>query len=234
MLAGAAIVRDGGKAWFGRPRLFAVAAALWLVLTLVLTLGPPAARLEIERDGAVGPLLLGAAALVGAGLALAFVAQGRARAGVAAMAAGALLAWINLFGVTLPALDRVFLSPRIMAAVDAHKPCPATRLTLLDYHEPSLVFLHGPGVVLARSPEEAAASVAEDPACSLALVGDAGRDALTTDLAQRGYTASEVARIEGLNHNEGGAEAVTLHRAVPIPVQNPARRPTKAARPGAR
>lgn len=215
MLCAAAILDAEEKKWFGRPRLFAAATAVWLVFTLVFALGPPALRLALQQDMAVGPLLMGGAALVGAAITLALVAQGRARAGVAAMCATALLTWINLFGVTLPAMDRIFISPRVVAALERERPCPETRLALLDYHEPSLVFLYGPGVVLTRSPAEAAAEVARDPACTLALTANAGRADFLAEMQARGLGVTQIAAVAGENYNEGDEDDLTIYRVTP-------------------
>jgi 4-amino-4-deoxy-L-arabinose transferase-like glycosyltransferase len=213
MLCAAAIGEAGDRKWFGRPRLFIVAAAVWLLLALVFTVGAPAFRLDLQKDMAVGSLALGGAALFCAMIALALAAQGRARAGVAAMVATALLTWFNVFALTLPAMHNLFLSPQVMAALDGNRPCPATRLALLDYHEPSLVFLYGPGVVLTRSPAEAAGEVARDPACTLALTAHAGRAGFLEALRAKGLTPELVATVAGENYNEGGEEALTVYRA---------------------
>ena len=213
MLCAAGILAAGGARWFGRPRLFAATAVLWLLIAMVFTVGAPALRLELQKDAAVGPLMLGGVALVGALFTLAFVGQGRPRAGVVAAVATALLTWFNVFQLTLPALGQLFLSPRVMAAIAPVRPCPTSRLALLDYHEPSLVFLYGPGVVLTHSPAEAAAALAADPSCTMALTGDAGRAAMLADLSARGIATRAIATVSGQNYNEGGAETLTVYVA---------------------
>jgi 4-amino-4-deoxy-L-arabinose transferase-like glycosyltransferase len=220
MLSAAAIERSGTMKWFGRPRLFAGVAILWTLVAIILTVGLPALRLELEKDVAVGPLLLGGVALVGASLVLALVAQGRSRTAVGVAAGVALVAWFNAFAITLPGMKTLFMSPRIMAAIDGQRPCPQTKIAMLDYHEPSLVFLYGPGVVLARSPEEAAEAVGRDPACTLALTANAGREPLQAALLARDISLREVATVSGENYNEGDEEAVHIFRAgVQGPVQ---------------
>ncbi|MDX2234189.1 MAG: glycosyltransferase family 39 protein [Hyphomonadaceae bacterium] len=213
MLCAAAILDAGAQRWFGRPRLFLAAAVVWLLLAGLFLAGAPALRLELQQDQGVGPLLLGGVGLLGAGLTLALIAQGRARAGVVAMAATALVAWTNLFAFTLPAMDKLFLSPRVVAALADERRCPLTRLALLDYHEPSLVFLYGPGVVLTRTPEEAATAVAADPACTLALTASPGRAGFLEAMAAQGMAVREIAAISGENYNEADEGALTIYRA---------------------
>jgi len=213
MLSAAAIQQAGDAPWFGRPRLFAFAAVLWLIFALVLTVGVPAVRLELQHDAAFLPLLLGALALFGCAIVLALVAQGRARAAMAAMMATALLAWVNNFGLTLPQLDQVFMSPRVMALAQETAPCPTSKLALLEYHEPSLVFLNGSDTVLARTPGELAAHFAADRACAIGLVGEPLREDFLAAAAKAGIKPAELGVIEGYNHNDGDANRLTLYRA---------------------
>jgi 4-amino-4-deoxy-L-arabinose transferase-like glycosyltransferase len=210
MLAAAALLDARSQRWMGRPRLFVVAAIFWLVFTLVLTVGVPAVRLELERDAAFGGLLVGIVALLAGLVMLALAAQGRTRAALAAMTATAALAWVNAFGITLPAMRSVFMAPRVMALVNDAKPCPTSRLALLEYHEPSLVFLSGSATMLAQTPEELAAYLKGDPACRIGLVGEPKRTALLAAAAAQGLTLAELGVIEGFNHNEGEENRLTL------------------------
>lgn len=214
MLSAAALVDANGRRWLGRPRLFLAAAIVWLVVAAAIAVGLPAARLEMQKDAAFGALVLGAATLVGAGIALALASQGRAKAAAGAMVGVAIAAWVNLFGLTLPGATNVFLSPRVMAAVEAARPCRDSKLALLDNHEPSLVFLHGPGIVLVRTPGEAAQFLANNPACRLVLTSGVSRKQLLIEFAARGVLTEVAATIDGVNYNERNAGALTLHRAV--------------------
>ena len=228
MLSAAAILEAGSAKWFGRPRLFAAVAVLWTIVAAVLTVGVPGLRIYLQNDVAMGSLLLGGVALIGALFTLGLVGQGRPRAGVVAAVATALLTWFNAFGVTLPALDRIFMSPRVIAAIGAQRPCPTSRLALLDYHEPSLVFLYGPGIVLTHTPAEAAAALAADTACTMVLTGNSGRDAMLADLRARGIAMKEIATVTGENYNEGDDEKLSVYVAAPKPP--PATSPARVRR----
>jgi len=212
MLSAAAVQQAGDAKWFGRPRLLAVAAFFWLVFALVLTIGVPALRLELQQDAAFLPLLLGGVALLGCAITLALVAQGRSRAGVAVMMATALLTWVNNFGLTLPQMDQVFMSPRVMALAQRTAPCPTSKLALLEFHEPSLVFLNGSQTVLARTAEEFTAHFATDRACAIGLVGEPKREAFLAAANAEGLKPVELGVVEGFNHNEGDRNKLTLYR----------------------
>lgn len=214
MLSAAALLHADGKRWLGRPRLFLAAAFVWLVVGSVLAIGLPAARLELQQDSAFGPLFFGAVTMVGATIVLALAAQGRARAALGGMVALALVTWLNVFQFTLPGAAKLFMSPRVVEALATAKPCPQSPLALLDYHEPSLVFLYGPGVTLTRSAEEASTFLAANRACGMALVGNESRDALLRDLKAQGIAPRLVATIPGANFNDGGdAQSLTVYAA---------------------
>lgn len=212
MLSAAALLKVGDAKWFGRPRLFAAAAGFWLLFGLVFTLGVPALRLALENDGAFLPLLLGAVAFVGMCITLALVAQGRARAGLIAMSATALLTWCNDFGLSLPQFTQVFMSPRVMALAQQTAPCPTSKLALLEYHEPSLVFLNGSDTVLTKTPEEFTAHFSADRACAIGLVGEPKRQAFLETAMAAGLKPVELGVVEGYNHNEGDRNRLTLYR----------------------
>lgn len=213
MLSAAALLQNDGLKWFGRPRLFAGAAIVWLLIALVFTIGLPALRLDIEQDAAFGQLLAGGAALVVAGIMLAFAADGRARAALAAMLVTALITWTNIFGFTLGQLDHVVLSPRVMALAQSTAPCPTSRLGLLEYHEPSLVFLNGSDTKLAFTPDELVAHFKTDPACAIGLVGEKAREPFLAAAASAGLTPVELGAVEGVNVNEHAQRnRLTLYR----------------------
>lgn len=214
MLSAAALGEAHGRRWLGRPRLFFAAAIVWLLVALVLLIGLPAVRLELQQDGAFGPLLLGAATFVGACIVLTLAAQGRTRAALVGMVPLALAAWLNIFQFTVPGATRLFMSPRVVAALDTARPCPQAPLALLDYHEPSLVFLYGEGVTLTRTPAEAGAFLAAHRTCGMTLVGKESRDALLADFAARGIATRIVATIPGANFNDrGDAQTLTVYAA---------------------
>ena len=90
------------------------------------------------------------------------------------VAAAALMTYASLFGIVLPGLRTIWLSPRIAAMVAQVRPCGDSVLASTSFSEPSLVFLVGPATRLV-GPVAAADLLAHDPRCAMALVGS--RDA---------------------------------------------------------
>ncbi|KAF0173361.1 MAG: glycosyltransferase family 39 protein [Hyphomonadaceae bacterium] len=214
MLSAAALAEADGRKWLGRPRLFAAAAVIWMIVALMFTIGIPGMRLGLEQDGSYGELLLGGFAFVLAAITLALAADGRTRAALAAMAATAFLTWTNIFGFVFGKLDHVLLSPPVMSLVEGTAPCPTSQLALLEYHEPSLVFLNGSDTKLAFTPEELVAHFNTDPACAIGLVGDGKRTAFLEAATVAGLKPVELGAVEGVNVNERGERnRLTLYRA---------------------
>lgn len=131
------------------------------------------------------------------------------RIGAAAAAAG--IALSLLFGTIAPRLEPLWLSPRIVAAVQAHRPCETPVLAAAGYHEPSLVFLAGTDTLLTDT-EGAARHLLASPACAMALAPKADGSRLTTLVSAGGRRAEVVAEIHGLNYSSGAILDLQLYR----------------------
>lgn len=211
-LSAAALLRVSGRPAFGRPILFSVAAFVWAVFGLVLAVGVTGVQAYLEGQPSLSAMLLsglGVAAMIAVVVLSVF---GRARQAIVASAAAALIVSFNTFQIVAPSLQTLFMSPRIVEAARSVAPCPQSRIVSTPYAEPSFVFLAGGTPLLARDAAQAADVFIADGACALALIGDERRDAFLAALAQHGASAQAVRRIEGVNHNEGGAQGFTLYR----------------------
>lgn len=216
-LAVAAIFAPGeGKAPLWLRVLAGVYAAIWLAASgLVAALGPAGLH---WAEGIVAPLLVVAGVLIflAAAVALALYLTGRRPAAlVSGLIAGG-LAVITVYGGTLPRLETLWLTPRIVAAVDAHGTCEPTQLIASAFREPSLVYRHGPyDTVLPDGPADAAARLAGDTACSLALIDASEAEAFLAQAEALGLTLESLETIEGQNYSNGDEMRLTLYRAQP-------------------
>ncbi len=131
------------------------------------------------------------------------------RVGAAAAAAGA--AYAVLIGLIVPSLTPMWLTPRIVAAIQESKPCQNSILASSQYHEPSLIFMAGTNTKLTDT-QGAAAHLAMDPACALALVPVADEPALQSALVGSGKTAARLKEIDGTNYSSGDKLALGLYR----------------------
>ena len=123
---------------------------------------------------------------------------------------------ITVYGVTMPRLETLWLTPRIVAAVDAHAACEPTRLVTSAFREPSLVYRHGPyDTVLAADPADAATRLAADTACSLALIDASEAEPFLAQAATLGLTLQALETVEGQNYSNGDEMRLTLYRAQP-------------------
>lgn len=212
LLAAAGLVHAGKQRWFGRPRLFVFAALIWLAAGAILAIAPVA--LASHYQGAATPLSMAIAALAILCMlvVIGLVITGRSRAALVAAVASAVFVAINNYQVVVPHLDRLFISPRIDAALDAHQLCDQTHVVSFSYREPSLVFLYENGPIFyPDSLEEAAENVFADAACTLIVVED-GDVGLIEVLTQTGHELQPLAELEGYNYGSGGEEQLTIYR----------------------
>ncbi len=77
------------------------------------------------------------------------------RSFAAVLAVGALLLHTATFGFVLPALQTVWVTPRLVAAIQRHAGSPHPQVAAVGFHEPSLVFLTGTDTKLVFAREAA-------------------------------------------------------------------------------
>mgnify|MGYP000019765329 FL=1 len=192
--------------------------AVWLAYSALVAALGPGGLYWIE--GRVSPMLILAGVLIGlaAVATLTLYLTGRRPAAlIAGVVAGGLGA-VTVYGNTLPRLETFWLTPRIVAAVEAHGACETTRLVTSAFREPSLVFRHGPyDTLLADGPAGAADALAADPSCSLALIDAAEAAPFLARAGTLSLTPQALAVIEGQNYSNGDEMALTLYRAGPAP-----------------
>lgn len=199
------------SAWWEKALWYATAFGL-----AVVTLGLAAIAIgaPIYLEGRFLWVSLPAAALVLAAGWLAFSPRTEIPvmrvAGAALSAAGA---YAMLFALILPTLDTMWLSKRVVAAVEADRPCPTSVLASTRLHEPSLVFLAGTGTLLTDA-AGAAAHLRADAACALALVATEDESAFRAALGE-GPTPVALTQIAGLNYSSGDRLSMTLYRVAP-------------------
>ncbi|WP_152980047.1 glycosyltransferase family 39 protein [Mesorhizobium sp. 1M-11] len=181
---------------------------------VVVTLGIAAIAVgaPLYLTGAFNPWSIPAAIFALAAGYLAFPRQSQLslnRVGAAAAAAGA--AYALLIGLIVPTLTPIWLTPRIVAAIQEKKPCENSVLASSQYHEPSLIFMAGTKTKLTDT-QGAADHLATDPNCALALVPVADEAALQSALAGSGKTATRLTEINGTNYSSGDKLALGLYR----------------------
>ncbi len=117
-----------------------------------------------------------------------------------------------LFGIVIPSLTPIWMTPRIVAAVQAAQPCGNSVLASSEYREPSLVFMLGTKTLLTNL-KGAEDHVSADPACALALVPVRQGNEFAGQLSQRGLAVQRVAVIDGYNFSSGDTLSLGLYRA---------------------
>lgn len=133
------------------------------------------------------------------------------RAGAASAAA---IAFMGLFTASvLPAMTPMWISPHIVSAFNAAKPCADSLLASVDYHEPSLVFLAGTTTNLTDT-KGAAAHLAASPKCNVAVLPIALRGELQALLPTE-LTLVDIGMVDGINYSKGDEKKLVLVRIAP-------------------
>ncbi|BCM19907.1 ArnT family glycosyltransferase [Mesorhizobium sp. J8] len=133
---------------------------------------------------------------------------------IAAIAVGAGITFSLLFGVIAPSLKPIWLSPAVMAAVDANRLCDTTVLASAKFQEPSLVFLVGTKTVL-TDVEGVARHLLDDPSCALGLAPIKDEQKLADVLTAQGKSAKRLTEIDGINYSSGDKLSLGLYRVAP-------------------
>jgi len=139
------------------------------------------------------------------------------RGAAVGMLAAAPLLYAALVDGVLPRVDAIWISPRVVAAAEAHwraiggrPPASERPFATAGFHEPSLVFLAGTDTRLVRDGAEAAQHLADRPR-GLALVRDRYDAAFRAEAERLGVTPRAVTTITGLNYSRGQRLRLTLY-----------------------
>lgn len=123
----------------------------------------------------------------------------------------ALVLYLELFMVLVPALQPEWLSYKIARTVQTLKPCKQSVLVSASYSEPSLVFLVGKETRLVNL-EKTVAFLKHDPVCGLALVDQRDLERFQTRLDQAGISVDRLGTIQGLNYSTGKQMNLGLYK----------------------
>lgn len=208
-LAAAALAQPIGPRarWAGAILAVVVGTALAAGVIYLLSLYGDASD---AWAAALTAVLLVAAGLVGAYLSI----KGAPRGGVAAALVLGVAGHGALAAGLVPRLDPLWVSARLEAALDRGRLLPRQGLAeapiaVAGFAEPSLVFALGTTTEL-DGPAEAAQAIAENRP---AIVEAREAEAFRQQLAARGVTVREVARVDGLNYSKGDEVALRVYVA---------------------
>lgn len=171
-----------------------------------------AALVLLDRfGGGIGPLaILAALAAIAVALAAIIPARdGAPAAGVALLVVAAVPLYFLAFGVALPGVSQLWLSPRLAEAIETSAPCPNPGIASAGYDEASLIFTLGTGIKLLDG--KAAADFLGEPGCRIALLDGRSEKAFLARAAKLRIAVEKRATVEGLNLGRFGMMKVDLY-----------------------
>ncbi|SDR11761.1 glycosyltransferase family 39 protein [Pseudovibrio sp. Tun.PSC04-5.I4] len=124
--------------------------------------------------------------------------------------ASAVLMFVGFWMFAVPALTKVWISPKLVEAVSSIAKCGSTEVASAGFNEPSFVFLQGTQTQL-LSAEKAARFLAagvqgaalSEGTCRVALVEGRQLDRFDAEVLQLGLKTSEAPSVSGININGG-------------------------------
>jgi 4-amino-4-deoxy-L-arabinose transferase-like glycosyltransferase len=186
-------------------------AVLWLMITLALVGG--ALFYVPNAYGGGGSVLLWVLAVpvvIASGAAVLFLLRGEGEnASAAAIAAGATFAAIT-FAAILPRLEQVMVS-RNAADLIARSGALPKAVTIVGFHEPSIVFQVGTEIQLSANAVEAADFLTKTPN-SVAMVESRFDAEFHQRLTQLNFVAEKLGETKGLNYSNGKQVTLSLYR----------------------
>lgn len=213
-LVTAAALVDGAGANAGRALRWtgaALVALLPLAIFGAVLAGPFALGLWPSPPGVV---LCGFAALLAVWSA-ARLAHGEALVALPRAVIAMLLMTGGVWGFSGPALETIWVSPRLVAAIAEKTPCPTPEVASSGFSEPSFVFLQGTGTRLIPGNEAAAFLAAQPKTCRIAVIEKRQEESFLTAAAASGLVPELRGRVEGVNINGGRTLDLGLYVAGP-------------------
>lgn len=137
--------------------------------------------------------------------------RGALRGAVLGTVIGASGLYALIFTGALPALQPLWVSTRLAAAVSVSDPGRSLPVFIAGFGEPSAVFLLGTGTRHGEGADAARYLAAERTA--IVLVEARHRDTFLAEADALGLQPNEGATVSGLNYSRGKPVAVTLYRA---------------------
>nr|WP_319387302.1 glycosyltransferase family 39 protein [uncultured Roseibium sp.] len=194
---------------------------------MVLLAVPPVGLAAISF---AGPFVLGVwpsppgAVIMAIGAVFGVAAASRLSKGVAlnafpAATLSAVCIAIGFWGFVGPALTPIWVSPRLVAAIDQIPGCgdgAGRQVVTSGFHEPSFIFLEGTGTRII-SPKGAAEFLAEAPpedggACRVAAIESREETAFLQAAKEIGLVPEVRKRVDGLNINGGDDVDIALYQ----------------------
>jgi 4-amino-4-deoxy-L-arabinose transferase-like glycosyltransferase len=179
-----------------------------------------AIALIVAMDRFGGGITAAAIILCVVGIAVAAAAtlaagKGRALSGIGLLAVAALPLHVLAFGMVVPAVAGLWLTPRIAAALARDAPCADRVVASAGYQEASLIFTVGTGIRFVDG--AAAANFLAKPGCRVALVEARMEPVFLSRAKQAGIGVAKKETITGLNIGRVATAEVGVYTAASGP-----------------
>ena len=193
-----------------RQRWLTTAPAWWFILSIVGAVATVVLHIVIgQQPGFFAWPFLVAAMIMALFAWWLFAVDGAEVALLRAVTAAILFVWA-LFGMTLPAIPRLFPAQELSKYVRFTAGCDDPQVATAGYHEPSLVFLTG--TELRHTTGTGAAEFLKEGGCRFAFVEGRQERSFAQRAETLGVRYTRAFRIDGINVSGGRPITVTVFR----------------------
>ncbi|XWN29665.1 MAG: glycosyltransferase family 39 protein [Devosia sp.] len=204
MVPGVAIAVVAALGLAAPPRLLRIiAGAMILVVPLGVMVAIPVGFVLFGTPipwMAVAVVGIAAVAGLAGGIALIKGAPALAARVVAPAVAAAAIAQSAVWGLAIPTLDPVWVSPRLVATIQDLSPCEDPRVVSIGFNEPSMIFLSATDTAL-EGAEPALTIAAQE--CAVIASRQYWVEELEAAAKARGLPLVQVGTVEGFNISKG-------------------------------
>jgi 4-amino-4-deoxy-L-arabinose transferase-like glycosyltransferase len=209
LIAGALDAQEPARTrWLAAP-------AWWFIFSVLGAAGVVALHVTVGQQAGVWAWPFLVAAMIVALFAWWLLQVDGVETALLRVVAATLLFDFALFGLTLPALPRLFPAQELSKFVRFTASCDDPQVATAGYHEDSLVFLTG--TTLRHTNGEGAADFLKQGGCRFAFVEARQERAFALRAEALGLRYSRVHRVDGINISGLRPIAVTVFRAEPTP-----------------
>lgn len=189
---------------------------LFLVIPLALAVASVAGPLVLENRVFILPGLFCVAGALIAFYGWRSLNSGRELMAVAFFIAAMPAFYWGIYQFAAPHLDRIWLTPRMVASAKTHAHCSGPELASVGYSEPSLAFEGGTATRFMAP--DSVAGYFRDGACQLLFIEELRHlDAVKNALGADADRLVRLDRIDGLRLNGGKDQSIGLYRLEDLP-----------------
>lgn len=214
ILAAQALI-EGYPAMSGKRAswLTGLSVGIWLMVGTGLAVGSSLLPYLLGHTWKYGQILVSGILIISQSLTLFYIFK-RKTYGVVIASFGALVFLTYTLGVTIPQIDYLWITRRVVQVANTFKQCPDVKIISATYDEPSLIFAAGTGTRFAAGGAEVADQMQQDR-CLVGVLDKKHYRGFLNELGSKKMNLIQVAKVDGFNLGAGRESELAIYIAAP-------------------